>query len=153
MFEKDITEFATLKARQARLTEQMDAMVEQVTGTPEYQELKAQFIVVSEALENTDTNIRTSALEHYKASADKRPHPAIGIRLMTKCYYSEQLAVEWCKDNMPHALKLNKTMFEKHARAVSQTIPLEFVEVATEPQVTISRDLSQYMEGNDDNQQ
>jgi DNA polymerase-3 subunit epsilon len=86
--------------------------------------------------------IRRSALE----ANDKHPHPAVGIRNITRLEYDPRKAYLWCQDHLPAALVLDRTFFEKHAKAVAKTSPLDFVTISQEPQATIATDLSAYLD-------
>jgi len=93
--------------------------------------------------------IRQGAEAQYEAVKEKAPHPAVKIRITKKLYYSDVLAIAWCWRNLSDAIKLDARTFERHARAVLDTVPLKFVDVHEVPQVTISRDLTEYLDGRD----
>ncbi len=89
------------------------------------------------------------ALRDYDARHEKRLHPAVGIRMNTSYRYDPAKAMTWARDfpwdkanglTCPIVLdpKLLKTAFDKVGAP-------GFVETVTEPQVTVSSDLSPYL--------
>jgi len=99
-----------------------------------------------EICSNAELRLRAGAADLYKSEDVRQPHPAVKIRLVRKLEYLENMAWEFCAEHLPKALKLDKRFFEKHCRAVADTDPISFVEIIQEPQVTIARDLSAYIE-------
>jgi hypothetical protein len=73
---------------------------------------------------------------------NKRPHPAITIREMTKLDYDPKRAREWADTNLRSALVLDVKRFEK---AILATEAPEFVTIHKEQQVTVASDLSPYV--------
>jgi hypothetical protein len=49
-------------------------------------------------------------------------------------------------DHLPKALDLNPTFFERHAKAVLETAPLEFVKFVPKLSVQIKSDLAEFIE-------
>lgn len=88
-------------------------------------------------VEEAEERLREAARVVYEATGNKSPHPAIGIRIMTRLEYDVGPALDYCRQHLPTALKLDKAAFEKAARA----IPLDFVTKREEPQVTIAQKL------------
>jgi len=92
--------------------------------------------------------IRAAALDAFSATGDKRPHPAVGIREMTRLEYDEGEAIFFCRRAAPNALKLDRRAFEKIAKLGIEAggpFDLDFVTIRKEPQAAIARDLSAYM--------
>jgi hypothetical protein len=86
-----------------------------------------------------EQDIRSLAVTIFAADGDKRPHPAVGIREMTRVEYDERLARAYCQHRLPDALRLDATVFEKVIRSLDE--PPKFVTVYKEPTATIARDL------------
>ena len=145
MFEDRIKALARKKAELNTKRATMALMVERVMQSREYVELQDEAAILESVINDLDDEIRHDAIGQYNETGEKRPHPAVGIRITTKLIYPAGKALLWCIDNMRTALKYDKRMFEKHARAVADTIPVEFVHIKKEPQATISRDLSDYL--------
>jgi len=91
--------------------------------------------------------IRQGAEAQYEATREKAPHPAVKVRVVRNLMYEPSWALDWCANHLRVALKLDARLFEKHARAVQETAPIQFVKVDELPQVAISRDLTGYLDG------
>ena len=87
--------------------------------------------------------VRELALAAYDETGNKDPHAAVKVKMYTVLTYDEKEALDFCRDCMPDALKLDKRAFEK----VAKDSPLvDFVTATKEPRATITRDLSEYAE-------
>jgi len=106
------------------------------------QERKALLKSASEAANQQADYVRLLALEAYNENGDKGPHAAIKVKMYTVLAYEERDALDFCRDMLPDALRLDKRTFEKAAK----TLPLDFVTITEEPRATIARDLSEYAE-------
>lgn len=86
-------------------------------------------------------------LEQFVRSAfdgtDKHPHQAITIKERKVYEYSAITAREWAMQNMPAVMDLNARKFE---RVIAEVGAPEFVGTRIEHQVTVSTDLSGYLE-------
>ena len=56
--------------------------------------------------------------------------------------YKDEDAINYAREHLPGALKLNKRVFKKAAQAVA----MDFVAILQEPRATIARDLSKYLQ-------
>jgi len=85
--------------------------------------------------------LRELTLAIYAETQNKKPCEGVGIREVTRLEYDPKDALAWA---MKHqiAISLDKKSFEGFAKAT----PLEFVKVITEPQATISQDLTKVIE-------
>ena len=92
-----------------------------------------------------DHDVRQIAVELFEQNGDKKPHPAVDIKEMTSMDYDDALAIAWCTHRLPAALKLDKSLFEKHARAVRETTPIKFVTFSTVPKANIASDLEEFI--------
>lgn len=90
-----------------------------------------------------EDNLRNIALAQYETDGDKQPHPAIGIAIYTILDYDEGQALDYARLHLPKALRLDKRVFEKAAKAIEP----DFVTIGQEPRVRIASDLSQYLGG------
>lgn len=101
-----------------------------------------------ELLARQDTNVRTLAIEIFNAegTGDKRPHPAIGINMLTRVDYDLEEALTYAREHYPGAVKLDKRAFDKIAKAT----PHKFVTISKIPSTKITRDLSAYLLEEDD---
>ena len=85
-------------------------------------------------------------VELFEQNGDKKPHPAVTIKETINLAYNESLAIAWCLKRLPAAIRLDQSLFEKHARAVMNTAPIKFVTLARVPKATVSQDLSGFLE-------
>jgi len=82
--------------------------------------------------------IREKAVKEYNSTGNKHVHQFVNIRIMTKLHYEEEVAKEYCFNNLPAALKLDGKIFEKYCKAVGAPA---FVTVAELPQATIAQEI------------
>jgi NAD+--asparagine ADP-ribosyltransferase len=90
---------------------------------------------------DAEADVRKAALATYGENGEKQVHPAVTVKVFTVLDYSLSDALEYARQHLPKALKLDKRSFEKVAKAAE----LDFVAVSEEPRATISRDLSNYL--------
>ena len=119
------------------------AMSEEQKSNPVYQQLGGVIFSKQEKEARLIEEIRAAAVEAYALDA-KNKKPARGVKIVVRknLVYNEEDAIVWCSENMRTAVKveLRKRDFEKHARAVSETLPLPFVTVVESPDVDINTD-------------
>lgn len=92
-----------------------------------------------------EESVRRQVVEAWEGNGDKHLHPAVTVKQFTCLSYDPQAALEWCKSNLPKAVKLDERVFEKHAKAVAETGPVPFVTLFVEPRAQIATDLSAYL--------
>jgi len=102
--------------------------------------------VAREDATDAEDRVRDVALEAYEHTQDKQPHPAVKVVMSTVLTYLNDHALVYCRTHLPQALRLDKRKFEK----VAKVAELDFVDITTEPATRISRDLSQWLEEEDD---
>jgi hypothetical protein len=83
------------------------------------------------------------ALNDFRTTGSKKPHPALGIRVSTKLVYEPGMALDWAKTNLPAALVLDTKTFEAFVKAT--TVPVTFVSEMQIASATIATDLSEYL--------
>lgn len=116
----------------------------QLEETPEYKLLQDGILIWEQAKEYTsliDGALRQEALDLYGLTGDKHPFDKVSIVINRNLIYQEAEAFDWAGKNAPGMLELNKKKFEKHARAVLETMPLDFVKVEEVPSVRIASEL------------
>ena len=93
-------------------------------------------------LQEAETNLRSEAIEEFRATGNKAPGPGVAIKIFGRLEYDPEKAFEWaCKHEM--ALQLNVKAFEKIVRiSPDRAGDLSFVQVSQEPQAQIATDLS-----------
>jgi len=88
-----------------------------------------------------EAELRKAASAYWLASADKHPHEAVNVRVLTVLEYGEPQALTYAREHLPQALKLDRREFEK----VAKVLKLDFVATREEPQPTIATDLSRWL--------
>jgi len=80
--------------------------------------------------------LRALTITAYQATGNKQPVPGVGIRENKRYTYDPKEALAWATSHKI-ALALDKKAFE----AIAKTSDIEFVEISTEIQATIAKDL------------
>jgi len=125
----------------------VSALKETYMQTPEYKAYQDALATQQDnqlLIKDVAEQIRVLALEYFKETMSKDPHPAVKIRILRKIDYPLGIALDWCKENLRSAFIFDHKFFEKHARAIEGTAPIDFVTFTDEPQVTIASDLSKW---------
>ncbi len=94
--------------------------------------------IANEEMQTIEKHLRQAALEHYKDTGDKNPVDGVSVIINKSLVYNIDNAIAWAISNAREMLKLDKKLFEKHAKAVVDTIPLDFVVTKEEPAVRIA---------------
>jgi len=118
----------------------VDEALETLQALPEYRALETAGARLRELRANEDAiqeEVRELALREYQKTGNKRPHSAVQIKVFTVLAYDNDKALDYCRQHLPGALKLDKRAFEKVAKAAN----LEFISVTKVPKATISRGL------------
>ncbi len=113
-------------------------------GRPDVVAARKQLSAAEAYLEHCDAVLRLEALGCFRHGLEL--HPAVKVRKIQKIIYEPTRAIAWCIANLSAALKLDTRLFEKHARAVVETAPLDFVEFTVEPQVMIDADITPWLD-------
>jgi len=132
---------AATKAELNHLNEEIEVYVEEKYGTQK-RLLNGWMEQAEAATKITDEAVRQAALTSYLETGNKRPHPAITVKLYTHLEYDAGLALTYCIQHLPGALKMDARKFE----AVAKAAHLSWVTTTEEPKPTIATDLSKYAE-------
>lgn len=142
-----VSELAKLRNERDKLQHQKTEMTNAFFESQPYTNTIDKLNDVENKTKEIEDRLRELQIIRYKYDNNKSIHPALGVRVYKILKYPELSAITWCiKSDFLAGIQLNKRMFEKHARAVLQTMPLEFVQVVEEPSATIATDLTKYME-------
>lgn len=125
--------------------ERKKAIEEQLQARPDYQEALQSIAEARKFIADLETTLRNTAIQLFQESGDKKPHPALGVRVRRRARYDPLAAKQYCFQHLPVFLELNDAAFIKHALAVAETVPLPGVEIVEEPEATIAGDLSDYL--------
>ena len=116
---------------------------------PEYQAYlacKEDIKIIKEQIEAKKDAVKSLAINDYNETGDKNPYPDVSVIINNKVDYDPLVARTWCEENLPKALMLDTKLFEKHAKALKETMPIPFVDYYQSPSVRISSDLTDYLE-------
>lgn len=114
----------------------------------QFDESKALFLIQEARAETmarmsgADELVRNLAVELYLNTDDKKPHPAVPIKMYTILEYDKPVAFRYIRESLPVALKADWPLFEKIAKTVGGR--LGFVIESQEPRATIARNLSKW---------
>lgn len=139
-----IEQLAYLRLVQKNIKDQLDEIKKRLASDPDLLLFQCFLSDANAQMDELDTQIRKLAIESFGESANKHPHPAIEIKEVSNLVYDDQLAIMWCMHHLPNALQLNRTLFEKHARSISDTSPIKFVSIKQAPKAFINTDLSAF---------
>lgn len=148
MIKDKLIKLAEMKAAQEALEEEMEKAREAVEQTEvwlNYESTRQALGEFLQDIENVRNEIKELTLEEYRRTNEKKPEDGVAIRIYRCVNYDPEIALDWCKEYLPMALKLQKPILEKHLKAIQDTAPPEWCEYYEEPRATISSDLSFYL--------
>ena len=87
-----------------------------------------------------DDIVRAIALSEFGSTGVKSAHPAVTIKMFKRFVYDARQALDYAREHIPNALKLDARAFEKAAQALG----LDFVTIEDDPRPQIASDLSEY---------
>lgn len=128
-----------------RQYEQASEEVARMRQTLESSEAYQIYTELQEQMKELRANIEAVALKEYETTNIKQLADGLSIRVYKKVQYDQAEATKWAIANAPTMVKIDGRLFEKHAKAVQDTTPIEFVEIYDDPKVAISSDLSSYL--------
>ena len=127
-------------AQARRQTAQAQAALTTVRAAFEQQhaEVIAAVTAAQARLEQAEEALRQATLAAYAGAGNKRPHPAVAVRVMTRLVYDPEGITAWARENLPAILVLDVKTFER----VAQHLMVPGVTVSAEPVATIAQDLT-----------
>ena len=141
-------DFGTAVAQLAQYRKQLDhareekaCMIRRAKGSPTWKAADCDESIAAPLVVALEAELRKAAAAYWLASADKHPHDAVNVRVLTVLEYGEPQALTYAREHLPQALKLDRREFEK----VAKVLELDFVTVREEPQTTIATDLSRWL--------
>lgn len=145
VLEASLRELAHVRQQYAETLANCNQIMEQISQTElgqlhEREEQRADELRSKRT--QVEKKIREELVRIYEQSGDKSPAHGGGIRVRRLLSYDAQEACDWCRANAPALLTLDAKRFDQVAEVLGA--PVELVE---EPQATISRDLSDWLEG------
>ena len=142
MIQERVYEVARLRRL---LTDAKEALNEQQrTFDDQNAELLTTLKELSAGLEQCESALRRDALAYVQQTGDRCPAHGVGVRMLTTYDYDPHRAFDFarrCKD-AEQLLTLSNRAFGQLIRArAEEGRPLEFVTVAVEPQIVLSKHL------------
>ena len=122
---------------QAKVRDMMNALME----SPEYKAAAQESVDAHQMMCETEDTVRRLAVDFYNATGDTQAHDVVAIKLYTELRYEPLAALEYCREHLQQALKLDTKLFERIAKVAA----LDFVEIEQAPRATIASDLSEYL--------
>lgn len=140
-----IAALAVARAESERWNEELDRFEDEFSNRADVIEAREKRTAYNVAIGQLTAAIKLDAQMQFVRDGNKAPHPAVKVREMTKLEYDPDFVLAWCKANMQAVLELDKTAFEKYAKAVVEVAPVPGVKLVTVPQATIASNLSAYL--------
>ena len=107
-----------------------------------YLEVQTKIIDNKAAKATLEAEIKAGAVDTFDGE-NKNPHPMVSIGEYSVLEYEDTEALAYCiEHNMPSLVNLNKSAFNKAAKAGI----FEFVTIKKEPRARIAADLSTYLD-------
>jgi hypothetical protein len=144
-YESKLKELADHRAQAAKYKKFLAGLLAEVKNTEVYGRYDQEFHTHEEEAEALEAELREMAVLDFDLTHDKHPHPAVSIKVMTRLQYDPERAAGFCREYLPSAIKVDYKTFEKYAKNVADTAPLDFVEFVEEPQAQIVTDLSKFV--------
>jgi uncharacterized NAD-dependent epimerase/dehydratase family protein len=117
----------------------------ELQADPAYLEAVELVNVSIEEITKTEELIKSTAVELYNANKEAGKKLAGGnvsiIDKVTASITDQQAAYDWAVKEAPKMIILDESAILKHAKAVKDTIPLDFVAITTEPKAQISSEI------------
>lgn len=139
-----IQQLKSLRESESQLKESLAKLQDKLEQTTEWEALQFVndgLVGLQKQIKVVDEGIRQAALDYYTETGDKHPHPKVSVIINKELTYDVKRAIGWAINNALGMLKLDTAKFEKHARAVADTVPVEFVEINDKPSVRIASEL------------
>ncbi len=142
-FNESVAEVAHLRQRAAALAAEKKAAMR--VWELEHDKLLSDIAETANSLARAEEGLRGAIIDAYTESGgeNKRPHPALGVRITSALEYDKALALEWALRHS-FALSLDVKTFEIMAKAGAKGT--EFVARVEKPTATIAQDLTAYLE-------
>ena len=148
MLQDKLKELAEANLRLANLKEQRECVEEERQKSPWYAQMQSileDMALETETVDALRSEINALTIDDYLQTGNKKPAPGVGIRINTSLLYDSGRAFDYCVANLTEAIVLDKKVFEKYAKGVSEVKPLDFVTIEEKPTATIASDLTEYL--------
>ncbi|MBM3155593.1 MAG: hypothetical protein FJ008_09770 [Chloroflexi bacterium] len=140
-----VVNLASIRKVEAEYLQEIAEIDKELAATPLGQRLaRCKELLGVARLDKADAEdvVRNAALQVYEATGDKQPHPAVKVVMSTVLYYDQGAALDYCRQHLSKALKLDRGEFEKAAKVIEP----EFVIISQMPTTRIASDLTAYLD-------
>lgn len=95
--------------------------------------------ILEDSYNETKNEVKIEAIDEFKSNGIKKLLGGIGIRVLKKLFYDEEIAIGWAKENMPVAIveSIDRKQFETFAKSKD----LEFVKKEETISVTFPKEI------------
>jgi len=141
-----LVELARARQTEANLQDDVADLEAKIAASPDglkLARLKEQLETAKEYTGLADVALRQATVEEFQRTGIKALLAGATVREYTVLHYTDEDALEYARQHLPQALKLDKKPFENVARVIE----LPFVMVEVVPKAIIARDLSGWLEG------
>lgn len=122
---------------------EFEILVEQTSEFKDLQQAKDHLSQLAYDLASLEAEYREICLESYKETGEKQQLGGM-IKIFKKYNYDEEAAIAWAVEHkIVTVLKLDSSAFKK----VANSMQVEFVETLEIPRMTLSKDFSKWLEG------
>lgn len=148
---RKVGNLAGLRNQKALAEEQVELLRQEVEATEQWTDFlegKQKVEDISGAIESVDVDLRETAMDVAAEIGDRKP--IIGVEVIERTRFQildYDEALEYAKDEMVAALKLDERVFKKLVLALPENSRPDSVFVGKDPAVRIGGDLSAYLDG------
>ena len=131
------TELAGARQYAATMEKLAAALEDEITAHPLYskwKDVQEELKVAQAQADVAKALFGVEALTEYNRSGNKKPHPAVEIKMMIEVLYDEKEALAYAREHIPNAVKLDAKKFEAAAKALE----LPFVTTEEYPKAYVS---------------
>lgn len=135
---------ARLRRDAERLQFKQTALLDEFRRDGVYHDNEMELTMLGDAIASLEAEVKTQAVDGYLSTGSKK-FPGVTVKMMSSLEYNLNEATIWAREHLAEAIHLDTRFFEKHARAVAATKPVPCVQIVTEPQAQIDKDLSEWV--------
>ena len=132
-------------ASKRQLLEVIKGQIKEIEDQPVFVELRGNYNMLRVNLIQLESDVKNYFFERLLVAGKDGLHEAVYVKNEDRFEYDTEKAVEWAMQFAPNMLFVDRAAFEKHAKAVSKTLPLDFVKIHQVEKIVIRKDLDQYV--------
>jgi hypothetical protein len=132
-------------ASKRQLLEVIKGQIKEIEDQPVFVELRGNYNMLRVNLTQLESDVKNYFFERLLVAGKDGLHEGVYVKNEDRFEYDTEKAVEWAMQFAPNMLFVDRAAFEKHAKAVSKTLPLDFVKIHQVEKIVIRKDLDQYV--------